>query len=92
MNGIDAYALSAHATSMNTTTTPAMLRVLAIACRDGIAIAGKSAHAGRVEHVPAATIAALIARGLLSQAHGSDGNCAGRPTDAGRAALAGLQS
>jgi hypothetical protein len=66
-----------------------MLRVLHIADRDGGAVvAGTSAHAGRVERVPASTVLALIRRGLLSHRYGSEGGLGGRLTDAGRAAIA----
>jgi len=70
--------------------TGEMLRVLRIAERDGgSVVAGKGAHAGRVERVNAATVLALIRRGLLSHVYGSEGGLGGRLTDAGRAAIAG---
>ena len=67
--------------------TEEMLRVLRIADRDGAVVAGKGAHAGRVELVNAATVLALIRRGLLSHIYGSEGGLGGRLTDAGRAVL-----
>ena len=68
--------------------TSDMLRVLRIAERDGAVIAGKGAHAGHVERVSAATVLALLRRGLLSHTHGSErGEVGGRLTPAGRAAL-----
>lgn len=68
--------------------TSEMLRVLRIAERDGMVVAGKGAHAGRVERVPAPTVLSLIRRGLLSHVYGPEGGVGGRLTEAGRAAIA----
>lgn len=67
--------------------TDEMLRVLRIAARDGAAVAGTGAHAGRVERVNASTVLALIRRGLLLHVYGSEGGLGGRLTEAGRTAL-----
>jgi len=68
--------------------TPEMLRVLRIAERDGMVVAGKGSHAGRVERVSGAAMLALIRRGLLSHVYGPEGGVGGRLTAEGRAALA----
>lgn len=68
--------------------THEMLHVLRIAERDGAVVAGKGAHAGRVERVNASTVLSLIRRGFLSHIYGSEGGLGGRLTEEGRAALA----
>lgn len=68
--------------------TDEMLRVLRIAERSGMAVAGAGVHAGHVERVYAPTVLALIRRGLLSHAYGSEGELGGRLTAEGRATLA----
>lgn len=72
--------------------TSEMLRVLRIADRDGGAVAaGTGQHAGHVERVNAATVLALIRRGLLSHIYSGEGGLGGRLTAEGRGALASAQ-
>jgi hypothetical protein len=68
--------------------TNEMIRVLRIAERDGMVVAGKGSHAGRVERVSASALLALIRRGLLSHVYGPEGGVGGRLTEAGRVAIA----
>lgn len=68
--------------------TPKMEEALAIAQRDGVVTAGGNVYQGRVERVAAATIRALIARGLLEHCYSSEGGMAGRLRVEPAAALA----
>ncbi len=63
---------------MSPNASPEMRRVFMIALRDGRVIAGNGTHAGHVERVPASTIRALIARGLLAHCYGSEGQYGGQ--------------
>ncbi len=63
--------------------TSPMARAMDIARRDGVVVAGKGEYRGQVERVSAATVKALIARGMLVHCYGPEGHMAGRmPSEA----------
>ena len=68
---------------MDETLTQKMEAALGIAIRDGAVAADRGEHNGRVEHVAATTIAALIRRGYLTHCYNGNGGLGGRLTEKG---------
>jgi hypothetical protein len=68
--------------------TDGMRRAFIVALREGAVVAGIGAHAGHLERVSASSILALIRRGLLVHAYGSEGNLGGELSPAMRDKMA----